>query len=117
MEQHVSTYFAAWNERDAPERRRLLASSLTPDAELLDPRGRWVGLDAISDRIALYHGDAPDTRVVRSGGLDAHNDVVRYGWTIVDDDGHELLEGVDVAERERDGRLRRVLMFHGPLPE
>ncbi len=26
------------------------------------------------------------------------------------------MEGIDVAERVDDGRLRRILMFHGPLP-
>jgi hypothetical protein len=26
------------------------------------------------------------------------------------------MEGLDVAERDRDGRLRRILMFHGALP-
>jgi hypothetical protein len=25
------------------------------------------------------------------------------------------MEGLDVAERDIDGRLRRILMFHGPL--
>jgi len=26
------------------------------------------------------------------------------------------MEGLDVAERDGDGRLRRIVMFHGPLP-
>jgi hypothetical protein len=26
------------------------------------------------------------------------------------------MEGIDVAERDPDGCLRRILMFHGPLP-
>jgi hypothetical protein len=35
-------YFAAWNETDAGERRRLLEQSLSDDAELVDPLGpRW----------------------------------------------------------------------------
>ena len=41
--------------------------------------------------------------------------VVRYAWKIVDQDGNEVMEGIDVAERSDDGRLRRILMFHGPL--
>jgi hypothetical protein len=26
------------------------------------------------------------------------------------------MEGLDVAERDPDGRLQRIVMFHGPLP-
>ncbi len=46
----------------------------------------------------------------------AHNDVVRYAWAIVDSGGRNIIEGIDVAERAADGRLRRILMFHEPLP-
>jgi len=48
--------------------------------------------------------------------VDAHNDVERYAWKIVDTAGNEVMHGIDVAERDGDGRLRRILMFHGPLP-
>jgi hypothetical protein len=41
---------------------------------------------------------------------------VRYAWKIVDRQGHDIIEGIDVAERVDDGCLRRILMFHGPLP-
>jgi hypothetical protein len=48
---------------------------------------------------------------VPASGIDAHNDVVRYAWTIVDAGG-DIMEGIDVAERATDARLRRILMFH-----
>jgi hypothetical protein len=54
--------------------------------------------------------------VVVASGVDGHGDVVRYAWEIVNEQGESLMEGLDVAERIDDGRLRRVLMFHGPLP-
>jgi hypothetical protein len=41
---------------------------------------------------------------------------MRYAWKIVDSEGHDLLVGLDVVERADDGRLRRIVMFHGPLP-
>ena len=34
----------------------------------------------------------------------------------VDAEGRNVMEGIDVAERVDDGRLKRILMFHGPLP-
>jgi hypothetical protein len=116
MDQRLTDYFAAWNETDAEERGRLLQRSLSDDAELVDPTGRWRGVDGLSERIAHYHADAPGTKVLPSTGVDAHNDVERYGWRIVDPSGNEVMEGLDVAQRDRDGRLRRILMFHGALP-
>ena len=116
VDELVATYFAAWNEPDAGRRRALLARCVTDDAELLDPTGRWAGVDGFVERIDRYQTAAPGTEVVPASGEDAHNDVVRYAWSIVDADGRSVLEGLDVAERTADGRLRRILMFHGPLP-
>ena len=56
------------------------------------------------------------TRVLPASGTDAHNNVERYAWKIVDAKGSEVMEGLDVAERDDSGRLRRILMFHGRLP-
>jgi hypothetical protein len=116
VEEAIATYFAAWNEQDPAERDRMLELSLTNDVELLDPTGRCTGISELSDRIARYQSAAPGTKVVSASGVDAHNDVVRYAWKIVDPQGDEVMEGLDVAERMDDGRLRRILMFHGPLP-
>ena len=112
----LTNYFAAWNETDAGERQRLLRESLSEGAELVDPLGRWRGTDGVSERIARYHATAPDTKVVPSSGVDSHNDVERYAWRIVDAAGSELMEGLDVAERDATGRLQRITMFHGSLP-
>jgi hypothetical protein len=116
MENAVVTYFAAWNETDPEQRRRLLGRSVTDDAELVDPTGRSRGIDGLSERIARYQSAAPGTKVVPTSGIDAHNDLVRYAWKIVDSGGQDFMEGLDVAERADDGRLKRILMFHGPLP-
>jgi hypothetical protein len=116
VDEVIATYFAAWNEPDADERRRTLEGSVIADVELVDPTGRWQGVAGLVERIGNYQSSAPGTEVVPASGIDAHNDVVRYSWSIVDGEGHELMEGIDVAERAGDGRLRRILMFHGPLP-
>jgi hypothetical protein len=54
--------------------------------------------------------------VLPGSGVDRHNNLERYTWKIVDPSGNQVMEGLDVAERDDSGRLRRVLMFHGPLP-
>jgi hypothetical protein len=109
-------YFAAWNETNADERRQLLEQCLSNEAELIDPTGRWQGVAGLSERIENYHSSAPGTKVVPGSGVDVHNGIERYAWRIVDPSGNELMEGLDVAERDTDGRLQRIVMFHGPLP-
>jgi hypothetical protein len=109
------TYFRAWNEHDPDERRRLLELAVTEDAVLIDPIGRWECAVGLAERIGRYHSAAPGTKVVATGDVDAHNHVVRYTWKIVDQEGHAVMEGTDVAERSDDDRLCRILMFHSPL--
>jgi hypothetical protein len=112
----LADYFAAWNEADAGARRQLLGQCLSDDAELIDPTGRWPGIAGLSERIGNYHSSAPGTRVVSASGVDEHNGIERYAWRIVDAGGNELMEGLDIAERDDAGRLHRIVMFHGPLP-
>jgi SnoaL-like domain len=112
----IDTYFQAWNETDATARRALLEGCMTADAELIDPTGRFRGVDGVGERIGGFHESSPGALVVKSSGVDQHNGLARYSWDIVDPHGNTVLVGLDVAEREDDGRLRRVLMFFGPLP-
>jgi hypothetical protein len=109
-------YFAAWNEPDGDERRTLLQRSVSDAAELIDPTGRWRGSGGLSERIANYQAAAPDTTVVPASGIDTHNGFERYAWKIVDAAGTEIMEGLDIAERDAAARLHRIVMFHGPLP-
>jgi hypothetical protein len=116
MDEVLQAYFDAWNEPDPDKRARLLGCCLTEAAEQLDPIGRWRGIDGFVERIGRYHEAAPGTRIVPASGVDAHNHVSRYAWQVVNEEGASILEGLDVVERANDGRLKRVLMFYGPLP-
>lgn len=115
MDDILVTYFRAWNEHDSDERRRLLELAVTEDAVLIDPTGRWEGAAGLAERIGRYQAAAPGTVVVAASDVDAHNHVVRYAWKIDNQEGQEVMEGTDIAERDHDGRLKRILMFHGPL--
>ena len=112
----VAAYDAAWNEPDATERRRLLERSFAEDGVLIEPRGRFDRREAVLERIAGFSERFPGARVVLTSGVDEHHGFMRYAWTIVGADGSALLEGIDFAELGSDGRLRRVIMFFGPLP-
>ncbi len=112
----LQAYDAAWNEPDAARRRRLLERSLTDDAELVDPTGRFKGRDAVQERITGFGDRFPGARVSITSGVDEHNGLARYAWTITAADGTTMLDGIDVVERAEDDR-RRVVMFFGPLPD
>jgi hypothetical protein len=116
MDDVLRVYFSAWNEPDRNRRRTMLEEAVTADVELIDPTGRWKGIEGLIERIGRYQAAAPGTRVVPASGVDSHNDVARYTWRIVDPEGSEIMEGLDVAERIEGHRLRRIMMFHGPIP-
>ncbi len=115
MEPIIQMYDQAWNTGDVSERRRLLEGALTEDCELVEPRGRFVGREAILDRINGFTDRFPGARVDITSKVDAHNGFARYGWTMVDREGNQVLQGLDVVERVTDGRLCRVVMFFGGL--
>ena len=114
----IDDYFAAWNEPETERQRTLLERSVMEDVELVHPAwGRSRGIDAVLAGIDRYRSALPDTSIVLSSGLDSHNDVIRYAWNIVDRHGHRVMDGVDVVELDSEGRLKRILLFHGQLPE
>lgn len=115
MDAVIEKYDQAWNTSGADERRRLLEAALTDDCELIEPRGRFAGREAIFDRISRFSDRFPGARVDITTHVDEHNGFARYGWRIIDRDGSFLLEGIDVVERAADGRLGRVVMFFGTL--
>jgi hypothetical protein len=113
----LAAYDAAWNEPDHAARAQLLARSLTEGAELVDPTsGRFTGRDAINDRIAGFSERFPGARLTLTSGVDEHNGYARYAWAIHAADASLMLEGIDIVERDEDNRLRRIIMFFGPLP-
>ncbi len=115
MDRVISMYGEAWNAADADERRRLLEAALTEGCELIEPRGRFAGREAIVERITGFSNRFPGAKVDITTRIDKHNQFARYGWSIIGRDGSVLLDGLDVVERAADGRIRRVVMFFGTL--
>ena len=74
-----------------------------------------MGRPAILERLSGFSERFPGARVEITTHVDEHNGIARYGWRIIDRDGTLLLDGIDVVERAADGRLRKVVMFFGPL--
>ena len=115
MDVVIEEFDKAWNAPDSGDRRRHLEAALTDDCELVDPRGRFVGREAIFERISGFSDRFPGARVDITTEVDEHNGYARYGWTILDREGTFVLDGIDVVERDTDGRLRKVVMFFGAL--
>ena len=116
MSEPIDTYFDAWNETDDAARRTLVDRCLTTDVELIDENGRFIGHDDLGTLMATFHRNVPGGRIVRTSGFDQFEGITRYSWDAVDADGNTVGVGLDVVEQGSDGRLQRIVMFHGPLP-
>jgi hypothetical protein len=74
------------------------------------------GHAGINDLMSALHGQFPGHGFRRTSGIDTHNGRLRFSWELVGPDGIVALEGLDVGELTRDGRLASVTGFFGPLP-
>ena len=117
----LATYFEAFAEHDAARRGELLARCLTPDAAILGHSRVFTGYAAISEKIAGFHNNWPDCRLVLASGLFAFENIVRAANAIVRLDGSVLARGESVSEIASDGRICRVVplwdMTLPPLPD
>ena len=66
--------------------------------------------------MANFHQNVPGGRIVKTSGFDEFAGIIRYSWDAVDANGNTAQGGLDVVEVGGDGRLQRIIMFHGPLP-
>lgn len=115
-EQVMTAYVAMWNARDENHRRRFADEALTEDAALIYPTITAQGRDDIVAAIGRFHEQVIGAYFEASSGLEHHHGWLRESWRLIQIDGTVRLEGEDVAELAADGRFRRVIGFHNPLP-
>jgi hypothetical protein len=106
----VDTYIAAWNEGDPERRRALVGETWTEDGSYVDPLMAGSGPDEIAAMIGAAQAQFPGHRFELAFGPDAHNDVVRFAWTLTAGNG-PVARGTDFATFAPDGRLRAVTGF------
>ena len=109
----VEGYFDCWNTTDADERAALVARVYGPEAHLVDPLVDVTGHDALIELFATFHVTYAGHSFRRIGGIDAHHDLVRWGWEMLDADGNVVLDGIDAALVADDGRISYVAGFFG----
>jgi hypothetical protein len=110
----VGDYLAAWNARDAEARRGLVERAFSDDATYVDPHRAGAGHAALDAMIATAQDGLPGHHVEPNDDVDAHNDRVRFSWTLVGPDG-PIAVGRDFAIVGPDGRLRDVTGFVDPV--
>jgi hypothetical protein len=115
LDQLIDTYCAAWSDPDPERRREILGGVWADGATYTDPTVHAAGLDAVLAHIATVVERRPGARVIRTSRIDAHHDLARFAWHVVQADGSTLPEGLDLAEISADGRIRRIIGFFGPL--
>ena len=110
-------YVAAWNEPDAEARRRAVAELWTEDGAYTDPLAAVEGHEAIAALIGGVREQFRGYVFELMDDVDAHHDVVRFGWELVPEGGGEsVVVGFDVAVVAEDGRLRSVYGFLDKVP-
>ena len=107
----VEGYIAMWNEADGERRRALVAQTVTDDASYVDPLMSGSGVDGIDAMIAGAQEQYPGHRFTLVSGPDAHNDRVRFSWTIAPEGGDPIAVGHDFALLAPDGRMASITGF------
>jgi len=115
LEDLIDAYCAAWSEVEPRRREQLLDDVWEPDATYTDPRVHARGIAALSSFIGKVLAGRPGARVVRTSAVDAHHDLARFTWRVVQPDGAAVADGIDFAEISPGGKLQRIVGFYGPL--
>jgi hypothetical protein len=112
----LQAFYAAFAESDRDRRAELLASCLTPDAEITWPGDGFKGHAEISRKIDGFHQRWAGSRLVPTSGWNSYRNIVRVAGAIVDAQGVALAESQSVFELAPDGRIAKVWPFWEPLP-
>ena len=115
MQKLAEDYIAAWNIRDAAERRALLAATWEERATYADPLMSGQGLDEIDGLIAAVHVRFPDFRFALLGAADGHGSAVRFSWALGPQGGEPAAKGTDFVVRDGD-RIASVTGFLDQMP-
>lgn len=115
----VDGYTGAWNETDADARLAMLEKAWADDGRYTDPSADVTGREALVAHISGFQSN-PSMKgfsLARTSKVDAHHNVLRFGWALKNAEGAVVMEGVDFGVLDEDGRLASITGFFGPMPE
>jgi hypothetical protein len=112
----IDSYCAVWSEPDEDQRRAILNEVWAKAATYTDPSVHTAGADELLAHIARVRARRPGSKVMRTSAVDFHHGVARFAWQAMDAGGSKVLDGIDIAFLNGDGRrLDRIIGFFGPL--
>ena len=112
----LQVYLEAFAEVRPARRVELLTRCMIPEAEIWGPNRVFAGYEQISGKIAGFHANWPECRLVLTAGPNCFLNIARFGKAIVGPDGAIRASGHSVMEIAQDGRIARVVPFWEDLP-
>ncbi len=112
----IDAHLAAYADPDATRRAAAVQRIWADDGQLVDPPLAATGHAGIVQQAGQLLAQFPGHRFVRCSGIDHHHGMARYAWQLRGPDGALVLEGIDIAQVNAQGRLQQVTGFFGPLP-
>ena len=112
----IDAHLTAYADPDASRRATVAQRIWAAGGQLIDPPLAATGHAQISQQADQLLAQFPGHRFVRSSGIDSHHGFARYGWQLLGPSGAVVLEGIDIAQLDAQGRLAQVTGFFGPLP-
>ena len=108
----VDGYFECWNATGDAARSDVIRRTWAPEAQSTDPVADVIGHDQLAEMFAGFHATYPGSSFRQKGGVDAHHNIVRWGWEMIDVNGVVALDGIDVAVID-DGLIVHLAGFFG----
>ena len=116
MQEIVERYLAAWNEKDASRRRKLVDELWAEDGSYTDPLGDANGPAEIDGLIGAVQQQFPDFVFTLGGPVDAHHEQARFTWHLGPAGAEPVVIGFDVAVLNGGGQIRSVYGFLDKVP-
>jgi hypothetical protein len=116
IEEAVLAYVAAWNENDSTKRRAFVETCWTDTSVITSNYAHIVGRKELLENIVAWRRDCPHDRAVFTSGIEQHHTWFRFTAIVIRSDGSTYSEALDIGEVGPDGRIIRIITFHGPLP-
>jgi hypothetical protein len=115
VEESITQYIQAWNEKGLKNIKTALEKCWTADGTYTDSNNPPMkGLDKLAAVIQGSQEKMPERKIARTSRVDFHDNSGRYQWLLTKKNG-EKSEGLDYFEFNAENRITRVVSFFGVL--
>jgi hypothetical protein len=104
----IDAYVASLNEQNLTERQARIEEAWVPEGSMTDPLVSLKGYEELASFAPLLAEHYPGHRIRRTGDVDAHHNLFRFSWDLVDADGETVMAGIDVGIVADDGRISAI---------